>query len=219
MDISAQIVHIGIVLGVILLSMTLHEAMHAFMGYFLGDDTAKAQGRLTLNPIKHIDPFMTILLPVILALTPGAPIFGGAKPVPFNPNRVRYGDWGAALVAIAGPLTNFVIAFLAFGIGVLSGVITSQGVETTLVGQIIMLTMSVNLGFFVFNMLPIPPLDGSRVLYAFAPETVRRGMEMIERYGVMVIFAIVLIASPVISQIMITCMNAIISLFTALFSV
>ncbi len=219
MDISAQIVHIGIVLGVILLSMTLHEAMHAFMGYFLGDDTAKAQGRLTLNPIKHIDPFMTILLPVILALTPGAPIFGGAKPVPFNPNRVRYGDWGAALVAIAGPLTNFVIAFLAFGIGVLSGVITSQGVETTLVGQIIMLTMSVNLGFFVFNMLPIPPLDGSRVLYAFAPETVRRGMEMIERYGVMVVFAIVLIASPVISQIMITCMNAIISLFTALFSV
>ncbi len=219
MDISAQIVHIGIVLGVILLSMTLHEAMHAFMGYFLGDDTAKAQGRLTLNPIKHIDPFMTILLPVILALTPGAPIFGGAKPVPFNPNRVRYGDWGAALVAIAGPLTNFLIAFLAFGIGVLSGVITSQGVETTLVGQIIMLTMSVNLGFFVFNMLPIPPLDGSRVLYAFAPETVRRGMEMIERYGVMVIFAIVLIASPVISQIMITCMNAIISLFTALFSV
>lgn len=219
MDISAQIVHIGIVLGVILLSMTLHEAMHAFMGYFLGDDTAKAQGRLTLNPIKHIDPFMTILLPVILALTPGAPIFGGAKPVPFNPNRVRYGDWGAALVAIAGPLTNFLIAFLAFGIGVLSGVITSQGVETTLVGQIIMLTMSVNLGFFVFNMLPIPPLDGSRVLYAFAPEAVRRGMEMIERYGVMVVFAIVLIASPVISQIMITCMNAIISLFTALFSV
>ena len=219
MDISAQIVHIGIVLGVILLSMTLHEAMHAFMGYFLGDDTAKAQGRLTLNPIKHIDPFMTILLPVILALTPGAPIFGGAKPVPFNPNRVRYGDWGAALVAIAGPLTNFLIAFLAFGVGVLSGVITSQGVEATLLGQIIMLTMSVNLGFFVFNMLPIPPLDGSRVLYAFAPEAVRRGMEMIERYGVMVIFAIVLIASPVISQIMVTCMNAIISLFTALFSV
>ena len=219
MDISAQIVHIGIVLGVILLSMTLHEAMHAFMGYFLGDDTAKAQGRLTLNPIKHIDPFMTILLPVILALTPGAPIFFFFLPVPFNPNRVRYGDWGAALVAIAGPLTNFLIAFLAFGIGVLSGVITSQGVEATLVGQIIMLTMSVNLGFFVFNMLPIPPLDGSRVLYAFAPEAVRRGMEMIERYGVMVIFAIVLIASPVISQIMITCMNAIISLFTALFSV
>ena len=219
MDISAQIVHIGIVLGVILLSMTLHEAMHAFMGYFLGDDTAKAQGRLTLNPIKHMDPFMTILLPVILALTPGAPIFGGAKPVPFNPNRVRYGDWGAALVAIAGPLTNFLIAFLAFGVGVLSGVITSQGVEATLLGQIIMLTMSVNLGFFVFNMLPIPPLDGSRVLYAFAPEAVRRGMEMIERYGVMVVFAIVLIASPVISQIMVTCMNAIISLFTALFSV
>ena len=219
MDISAQIVHIGIVLGVILLSMTLHEAMHAFMGYFLGDDTAKAQGRLTLNPIKHIDPFMTILLPVILALTPGAPIFGGAKPVPFNPNRVRYGDWGAALVAIAGPLTNFVIAFLAFGIGVLSGVITSQGVETTLVGQIIMLTMSVNLGFFVFNMLPIPPLDGSRVLYALAPDPVKAGMEYIERYGIFLVFGLVLIGASVLGQIMAGGINGILQLFMTIFRV
>ena len=213
-----DITYLIIVLVTILLSMTLHEAMHAFMGYFLGDDTAKAQGRLSLNPIKHIDPIMTIALPLFLAVM-GGPIFGGAKPVPFNPYKVRYGEWGAALVAIAGPLTNLLIAFVVFGVGVLSGVITSAGVEATLAGQIIITAVSVNLGFFVFNMLPIPPLDGSRVLYAFAPETVRRGMEMIERYGVMVVFAIVLIASPVISQIMITCMNAIISLFTALFSV
>ena len=117
---SIDIVNILIVLVVILLSMTLHEAMHAFMGYFLGDDTAKAQGRLTLNPLKHIDPFMTILLPILLALTPGAPIFGGAKPVPFNPNRVRYGEWGAALVAVIGPLTNFLFAFFLFGVGFFS---------------------------------------------------------------------------------------------------
>lgn len=214
-----DIIYILIVLGVILLSMTLHEAMHAFMGYFLGDDTAKAQGRLTLNPIKHIDPFMTILLPIILALTPGAPIFGGAKPVPFNPNRVRYGEWGAALVAIAGPITNLLIAFFAFGIGVLSGIVTSEGIQLSIVGQIISVAVSVNLGFFVFNMLPIPPLDGSRVLYALAPEPARRGMEMIERYGVIVVFGIVLIASPLLSQVMWTCMNTIISVFMSIFSV
>ena len=216
---SIDIVYILIVLGVILLSMTLHEAMHAFMGYFLGDDTAKAQGRLTLNPIKHIDPFMTILLPVILALTPGAPIFGGAKPVPFNPNRVRHGEWGAALVAIAGPVTNLFIAFFAFGAGVVGGIITDEGVQVSLLGQIVSTAVSVNLGFFVFNMLPIPPLDGSRVLYALAPEPVRRGMEIIERYGVVLVFAIVLVASSVVGQVMWTCMNAIISLFMSIFSV
>ena len=214
-----SIEYIGIVLGVILLSMTLHEAMHAFMGYFLGDDTAKAQGRLTLNPIKHIDPFMTILLPIILALTPGAPIFGGAKPVPFNPNRVRYGEWGAALVALVGPLTNLVIAFVVFGIGVVGGIITDNGIQATLMGQVISVAVSVNLGFFVFNMIPIPPLDGSRVLYALAPDSVRRGMEAVERYGIIFVFVLILVASPIIGQIMWTCMNAILSLFTAIFGV
>ena len=214
-----SIEYIGIVLGVILLSMTLHEAMHAFMGYFLGDDTAKAQGRLTLNPIKHIDPFMTILLPIILALTPGAPIFGGAKPVPFNPNRVRYGEWGAALVALVGPLTNLVIAFVVFGIGVVGGIITDNGIQATLMGQVISVAVSVNLGFFVFNMIPIPPLDGSRVLYALAPDSVRRGMEAVERYGIIFVFVLILVASPIIGQIMWTCMNAILRLFTAIFGV
>lgn len=205
-----------IVLGVILVSMTLHEAMHAFMGYFLGDDTAKAQGRLTLNPIKHIDPFMTILLPLSLALM-GGPIFGGAKPVPFNPHRVRYGEWGAALVAVAGPLTNVIIAFVVFGIGVLTGIITEQGIQQTLMGQIVGTAVFVNLGFFVFNMLPIPPLDGSRVLYALAPEPVRRGMEQIERYGIIVIFALVLLLSPVLGSIMVSGINSVLWLFEQIF--
>ena len=164
---------------VILLSMTVHEAMHAFMGYFLGDNTAKIEGRLTLNPLKHIDPFMTILLPLTMALL-GGPVFGGAKPVPFNPNRVRYGEWGAAMVALAGPLTNLFIAFLAFGIGVLMGVVSNGGlVASSFLGSVIAMTVSVNLGFFVFNMLPVPPLDGSRLLYALAPETARRLMDQI----------------------------------------
>lgn len=213
-----DITYLIIVLVTILLSMTLHEAMHAFMGYFLGDDTAKSQGRLSLNPIKHIDPIMTIALPLFLAVM-GGPIFGGAKPVPFNPHKVRYGEWGAALVAIAGPLTNLLIAFVVFGVGVLSGVITSAGVETTLAGQIIITAVSVNLGFFVFNMLPIPPLDGSRVLYALAPDPVKAGMEYIERYGIFLVFGLVLIGASVLGQIMAGGINGILQLFMTIFRV
>ena len=213
-----DITYLIIVLVTILLSMTLHEAMHAFMGYFLGDDTAKAQGRLSLNPIKHIDPIMTIALPLFLAVM-GGPIFGGAKPVPFNPHKVRYGEWGAALVAIAGPLTNLLIAFVVFGVGVLSGVITSAGVETTLAGQIIITAVSVNLGFFVFNMLPIPPLDGSRVLYALAPDPVKAGMEYIERYGIFLVFGLVLIGASVLGQIMAGGINGTLQLFMTIFRV
>jgi Zn-dependent protease len=204
--------YIILVIIIILLSMTLHEAMHAFMGYWLGDDTAKLQGRLTLNPIKHIDPFLTILLPVMLAIIQ-APIFGGAKPVPFNPERVRYGEWGAALVALAGPLTNFFIAFVAFGIYAVIGA-EQSGVWS----QVLLTVVMVNLGFFVFNILPIPPLDGSRVLYALAPEFVRRGMEWIERFGVMFVFLLVLLASSTIGAIMLTMISFFISLFSHIFS-
>ena len=209
--------YIVIVIGVILVSMTLHEAMHAFVSYWLGDDTAKGQGRLTLNPIKHIDPFLTILLPVMLALVPGAPIFGGAKPVPFNPSRVRGGEFGAALVALAGPLTNLLIAFLVFGAGVVAGVITADGIEVSLLGTVAMTAILVNLGFFVFNMLPIPPLDGSRVIYALAPDFVRRGMETIERLGIFVVFAFVLLAGTLVGSLMGSSIDAILNLFTAVF--
>jgi Zn-dependent protease len=204
---------IATVIIVILLSMTLHEAMHAFVGYWLGDDTAKLEGRLTLNPIKHIDPFLTLLLPIMLAII-GAPIFGGAKPVPFNPNRVRYDEWGAALVAIAGPLTNLLIAFVIFGVYVLAG-----APQTGFIASTAMIAVSVNLGFFIFNMIPIPPLDGSRVLYALAPEFARRGMEMIERYGIMLVFLIVIVASPVISQFMLSGMGLFIDLFAWIFGI
>jgi Zn-dependent protease len=206
--------YIATVLAVILLSMTLHEAMHGFVAYFLGDDTAKLQGRLTLNPIKHIDPFLTIILPVLLAIA-GGPIFGGAKPVPFNPARVRYEEWGAALVALAGPLTNFFIAFIAFGIYALIGAPSVDGD----LGRIFLIVVSVNLGFFVFNMIPIPPLDGSRVLYALAPEFVRRGMEAIERFGILFIFFIVLVASPFIGAFMLGAINFFIDIFSRIFHI
>lgn len=205
--------YIATVLGVILVSMTIHEAMHGFMAYYLGDDTAKLQGRLTLNPIKHIDPFLTILLPVILAIA-GGPIFGGAKPVPFNPARVRYGEWGSALVAVAGPLVNLVIAFVSFG---LFTVFETSANETIL--NVLFISVMVNLGFFVFNMLPLPPLDGSRVLYALAPNGVRRGMEAIEQFGILGIFLIVMLASSLIGSFMGAAIGGIIDAFTAIFSI
>lgn len=214
-----MILEIIIVLIVILLSMTIHEAMHAFMGYMLGDNTAKEEGRLTLNPIKHIDPFMTILLPLIMVVL-HAPVFGGAKPVPFNPNRVRFGDWGAALVALSGPITNLIIAFIAFGVGVFSGVINNAGaVQSTIFGLIISTTVSVNLGFFVFNMLPIPPLDGSRVLYAVAPDSVRDIMQKIEQNGILLVMIIVVLFSDVIGQVMSGCIQAILRVFMNIFGV
>lgn len=211
-----DILYIGLIFIVIVISMTLHEAMHAFVSYWLGDDTAKREGRISLNPLRHIDPFLTIILPLVLAIV-GAPIFGGAKPVPFNPDRVRGGEWGSALIAFAGPLTNLLIAFIAFGIGVLTANVTAGGFSPTLSGLIVLVTVQVNLGFFVFNMLPIPPLDGSRVLYALAPEFIRRGMEVIERYGLIVIFILVLIASPVIAPIMQAVVQGLLSAFQVVF--
>lgn len=208
--------YIAIVIGVILVSMILHEVMHGLTAYALGDDTAKMQGRLTLNPIKHIDPFLTIILPVLLAIS-GGPIFGGAKPVPFNPARLKYDEWGAALVAISGPLTNLVIAFVAYGATVIVGGGSGAGLAGGLLQMILMLTVTINLGFFVFNMIPLPPLDGSRVLYALAPEFVRRGMEAIERFGIIFVFAIVLLAGPLLFEFMSEAINFFLDIFAAIF--
>lgn len=205
--------YIAIVLVVILFSMTLHEVMHGFVAFWLGDDTAEREGRLTLNPIKHIDPFLTILLPVILAII-GGPIFGGAKPVPFNPARLKYDEWGAALVALAGPLTNFVIAFVLFASFALFRVDINS-----IAGQFLVTGVMVNLGFFVFNMIPIPPLDGSRVMYALAPEFVRRAMEVVERYGLIFIFAIVMLGGGVIGSFIYDCTSVIMQIFARLFGV
>lgn len=211
-----DLVYIVIVIVVILLSMTLHEAMHGFMAFWLGDDTAEREGRLTLNPVKHIDPVLTIGLPIVLAII-GAPIFGGAKPVPFNPARLKYDEWGAALVALAGPLTNFVIAFLLFVWARLIGLNITDFTYDNFQDAFFSLGVLVNLGFFAFNMIPIPPLDGSRVLYALAPDFVRRGMEAIERYGLIFIFGIVLIASPLIGRFIFAVTTGIVNLFSALF--
>ncbi len=181
----------------ILFSMTIHEAMHAYVAYWLGDDTAMHMGRLSLNPLVHIDPFTTIALPILLAMT-GLPPFGAAKPVPFNPYKVRHGEYGAALVGISGPLTNLGLAVFAGGVMRLLSITT--GASYVIIGTFVL----VNLSFFVFNMIPYPPLDGSRLLYAFAPEGLKSLMKSIERAGFIAIFIFLLLAfkfiAPVIGE-------------------
>ena len=142
---NIDISYVALVVIVVLLSVTLHEAMHAYMSNWLGDSTASHEGRLTLNPLKHIDPYMTIALPVILALV-GAPIFGGAKPVPFNPMAVRYGEFGAALVGLAGPLTNLVLSFVAFTLWMLTGHTSCWR------GEFLLLPVVATVGFFIITM-------------------------------------------------------------------
>ncbi len=179
-----------IVFIALVVSITLHEAMHAFTGYWLGDDTAHREGRISLNPLRHVDPLTTILLPLITLVAFGVPLLA-AKPVPFNPNRVKYDEYGAAMVGLAGPLTNLLLACAA------AGIIHLFGSSTPL-----LIFLQINIGLFVFNMIPIPPLDGSRLLYAFAPESVQNVMSQLERYGIMIIFALVLF-TPVFSDVLI----------------
>ena len=184
---SINLTYLAVVLGSILVSMTLHEAMHAFASHWLGDDTAKLEGRLTLNPLSHIDPFTTVILPLMLAAI-GAPPFGAAKPVPFDPRNVKFGEFGAAIVGVAGPLTNLFLAIVA---GLLLR-ISAPGSDGVLF-NILLTFIIVNISFFVFNMIPFPPLDGSRLLYAIAPDPVRDVMERIEAMGfVAVIFFMIL---------------------------
>ena len=176
----------------LVLALTLHEFAHALMGHYLGDPTAKDQGRLTLNPLAHIDPFTTLALPLLLILAHSPVLFGAAKPVPFNPWVVRWGKWGAALVALAGPFTNLLLA-------IFFGLYLRFGPVSLATGQFLLTLMMVNLGFFVFNMIPFPPLDGSRLLYAMAPQPLRNVMDTIERSGMMLLFLIMLIGYPFIS--------------------
>ncbi|MBP6005476.1 site-2 protease family protein [Candidatus Saccharibacteria bacterium] len=190
------------------IAITVHEFMHAFTGYKLGDPTAEREGRLTLDPRKHIDPVMTILLPLLLILSGSPVVFGAARPVPFNPYLVRGGKKGAALVALAGPLTNLALALV---VGLYLRVLPFD-VPTvrTILENFVML----NLGFFAFNMIPFPPLDGSRVLYAFLPDSLRDLMDRIEKFGMMGIFIFLFLlyplVRPVLSQVIISLYNLIV---------
>lgn len=188
---SNTIILIAFSLGVLAISITIHEFLHGYVALLLGDDTAHKDGRLSLNPIKHIDPFATVLLPVLLVLF-GLPPFGAAKPVPVNFARLKYEEFGGALVGLVGPLSNLVLA-------VIGGFVFHATSPTGLWELWWSLFVAINVGFFVFNMIPFPPLDGSRVLYAFAPEPLQRLMQQIEHLGLMAILVFMLVLFPLLS--------------------
>ena len=200
-----EILQLIIILAVVLFSMVLHELAHGLVAYWLGDDTAKEDGRLTLNPFKHLDPVLSFLIPVLMFFS-GGPIFGGAKPVPVDSRNLKHGVWGMALVAVAGPLTNLVLALAGFLIGYWTGGLQmGDGAlyyMNGLWGMIVSQWVLVNIGFGVFNMLPIPPLDGSRVLYALAPDGVRGVMQAMEKWGIVIVMIIVVVFSGVIGTIL-----------------
>ena len=199
-----------IVLIIAVFSVILHELSHGLIAYILGDHTAKDAGRLTLNPFRHIDPYMSILVPVILYIL-NAPVFGGAKPVPVNYRNLKGGAWGMALVAFAGPLTNFLIALIAFLIGYHIGALryNSSSIDYFIFAEIVYL----NLGFMIFNLIPIPPLDGSRILYAISPDFFREILNKIEAYGIIVVYLLILLFGNAFSTFMASGMNGIIAFF------
>ena len=202
--------YIVIVLIIVVASVILHELAHGVVAYLLGDNTAKEAGRLTLNPFKHIDPYMSILVPVVLYILK-APVFGGAKPVPINPQNLKWKEWGMALVAIAGPFTNLLLAFIFFVIGHFTGWLYGTGGEV--VAFIFTELVFVNLGFMIFNILPIPPLDGSRVLYAIAPDGFRLFLQNIERYGIIIVYMLILLFGEVFSNLMVNGMDSLLKAF------
>jgi Zn-dependent protease len=205
MDADFTSVNIVIFIAVLLVSVGFHEAMHGFAAYWLGDTTAYEQGRLTLNPLKHLDLFTSILLPVVLVLA-GLPPFFIAKPVPFNPARVKYDEYGAALIGLAGPLTNFLLAALAalFLRGVGGGI-------NSFITETFQTFVVVNVAIGVFNLIPFPPLDGSRVLYAFAPGPLQKIMYQIESGGLITIMLFIFLLFPILGPIIIRIDNSIIN--------
>lgn len=202
--------YIIIILVIVLASVILHELSHGLVAYLLDDTTAKDAGRLTFNPLKHIDPFMSILVPVVLYILK-APVFGGAKPVPVNYQNLKYKEWGMALVALAGPLTNFLLALIFFLLGHFTGFL--YGRSGDLLEFIFAEAVYINLGFMLFNLIPVPPLDGSRVLYAISPDPVRNVLATIERYGVIIVYALILIFGELFSSLMVNGMNGILHFF------
>ncbi|MEK7136233.1 MAG: site-2 protease family protein [Patescibacteria group bacterium] len=169
------------------------------MALALGDNTAKQAGRLTLNPLPHIDPLGSIILPFFMSLLPGGVIFGWAKPIPYNPYNLRAGKWGPALVALAGPVSNLILATV-FGLGVrFSSIFSISSVEVLGLMQTIVL---MNIVLAIFNLIPIPPLDGSKILFAILPYRLRWIEEWMGRYQLVLLLVVVFFLAELLSPIM-----------------
>lgn len=202
-DILNLVSHLVIYMVVLLLAISCHEAGHAWMSYKFGDDTAYMLGRVTLNPISHTDPVGTLLIPMIafiLGSMGGAlgsiPLIGWGKPTPVNPRKWTNYKWGNVMVSIAGVLANLIL--LIIGI-VAAKIMMSQGYDireffgkstnpvSILVGNMMLLNMSL----FVFNLLPFPPLDGSKILATFLPDSAQPALAILEQYGFLILMLLI----------------------------
>lgn len=180
MEFSVQLFSIII----LIISVVIHEVSHGYAALFLGDETAKYAGRLTLNPVKHISILGSIIVPLLLILLPGGVIFGWAKPVPYNPYNLKNRRWGEAIVAIAGPLSNILIAIIFIVLINLAPALGLSSVFVTLSFVIVM----VNSILALFNLIPIPPLDGSKILFSILPFDKRdQFMNFLERWGLLLV--------------------------------
>ena len=184
--ILAQILGLG--LGVI-----LHEVSHGYVALKLGDPTAKFAGRLTLNPIKHIDLWGTIILPLLLVISRAGFVIGWAKPVPVNYYNLKYGKYGPVLVALSGPVTNFVILTI-------SALLARFSPADTALPMLFITVAVINGVLMMFNLVPVPPLDGSKVLYLFL-EKRPDVMRMLEQYGMFIILALLLFGQGFFSRV------------------
>lgn len=187
---------IPILIGVVVLvfSAILHEIAHGLVADRLGDPTARLMGRLTLNPIPHIDPFLTIALPLILILTGSPIIFGGAKPVPVDPYNLKDGRKDLALVSLAGPMTNVLLAITAALLLKLLHFIP-LGSLTPFIDFFLFTVVQYNILLGIFNMLPIPPLDGSKIFSLILPEREAAAFLSLGQIGIFILF--ILLAFPI----------------------
>jgi Zn-dependent protease len=176
---------LGFQLIVLIFSVMIHEIAHGAVALKLGDTTAKDAGRLTLNPLKHIDPFGSVILPLLLVLAQSPFLIGWAKPVPYNPFNLKNPKKGAGIIGAAGPLSNLVIA-VVFGI-IFRGVTATGGAAMENLAQLIFYIILINILLAVFNLLPLPPLDGSNVLFSFLPHKYYALQEFLLRYGMFIL--------------------------------
>ena len=177
---------------VLVFSAIIHEYMHGWMADRLGDSTAKDAGRLTLNPIPHLDLFGSILLPAMLVLSNVGFVFGWAKPVPFNPYNLSDKKYGSAKVALAGPFGNLIVA-LFFGL-----ILRFINLPSQELAMLFAMIVQINLLLMVFNLVPIPPLDGSKVIMPFLPASIQENMIKLEKYGMFIVLLFIMFGFSIV---------------------
>lgn len=180
---------------VLIISLTIHEFSHALAAYLQGDSTAERSGRLTLNPLSHLDPAGTLIY-ILLVLAHSPFIIGWAKPVPYNPMSLKNPRWGSVLVGFAGPLSNFIMFFTCALILQWAG---SALPPSNLLVIFLAKLMLVNGGLGIFNLIPVAPLDGSKILYGFLPYKYSWIAEWLERYGFFILIALIILPIPILN--------------------